>query len=355
MSAGGCLLPPGAASAAGDATPPHDNARFADLLREMAALLEAQGDNPFRVAAYRRAADTLATLSRSVRAIFESQGLAGLDALPTIGPGIAAAIAEIASTGRWSRLDRLRGEAGVEAVFHTIPGVGMALAHRLHDELDVDSLEALELAAHDGRLERLPQVGPRRAAAIRAALTQMLDRTRALRRARSSAGPAAPAQPAAPMSPTAPVSPDSPAAPGALAASRSGAAAAATPGVAPGVAPADEDPDIELLLDVDREYRNGAAAGRLPTIAPRRFNPEGKAWLPVLHARRGDWHFTALFSNTARAHELGRVHDWVVIYAEDRDHHEHQYTVVTPPGGPLAGRRVVRGREAECRAWYAAP
>jgi hypothetical protein len=118
------------------------------------------------------------------------------------------------------------------------------------------------------------------------------------------------------------------------------------------MAGAEEGPPVDQLLEVDQVYRTGAEAGTLPTIAPRRFNPEGKSWLPVLHTRRGDWHFTALFSNTARAHELGRVRDWVVIYAEDHQHHEHQYTVVTPPAGPLAGRRVVRGREAECRAWY---
>jgi hypothetical protein len=293
-----------------------DNRLFADMLLEMAALLEAQGDNAFRVAAYRNAAHTIAAHPRSLREVFEREGLAGLDALPTIGPGIAAAIAEIVQTGRWSRLDRLRGTAGVEAVFHTIPGVGMALAHRLHDELGVDSLESLEVAAHEGQLERLPQIGPRRAAAIRASLTQMLDRARALRRSRP-----------APATDT--------------------AAASAT------MAGADERPPVDLLLDVDRAYRAGAEANALPTIAPRRFNPEGKSWLPVLHTRRGGWHFTALFSNTARAHELGRVRDWVVIYAEDGQHHEHQYTVVTPPAGPLAGRRVVRGREAECRAWYA--
>jgi hypothetical protein len=283
----------------------HDNAVFADLLREMATLLEAQGDNAWRIAAYRKAADTIAVLPRSVRDIFGNEGLPGLEALPTIGAGIASAIAEIVQTGRWSRLERLRGEAETGAVFRTIPGIGPQLAQRLHDELDVDSLEALEAAAHDGRLERLPKVGPRRAAAIRAALTQMLDRSRALRRARP---------------------------------------AAATPGA---------EPPIEQLLEVDRKYRADAAAGKLPTIAPRRFNPQGQAWLPVLHSRHGSWHFTALYSNTARAHELDRVRDWVVIYAEDEDHHERQYTAVTATAGPLAGQRVVRGREAECRAWYA--
>ena len=282
-----------------------DNAAVADLRRDRAARLRAEGeDNPFRSGGSRHAADTVAAWPESVRAVFERDGLAGLDALPTIGAGIAAAIGEIVQSGRWGRLDRLRGGANPEAVFRTIPGVGPRLALQLHDELGVDTLEGLEVAAHDGRLERLSGLGARRAAAIRAALTQMLDRERAMRRRHAPAS-------------------------------------------------ADHAPPIEALLDVDRAFRSGAEAGTLPTIAPRRFNPEGKAWLPVLHTRRGDWGFTALYSNTARAHELGRVRDWVVIYAEDASHHERQYTVVTAGRGTLAGRRVVRGREDECRAFYA--
>jgi DNA polymerase (family 10) len=85
--------------------------------------------------------------------------------------------------------------------------------------------------------------------------------------------------------------------------------------------------------------------------------PERRAWLPVLHTERGSegekWRFTALFSNTARAHDLGKTHDWVVIYVYDDHHREEQHTVVTETRGPLAGRRVVRGREAECRAFHA--
>jgi hypothetical protein len=151
----------------------------------------------------------------------------------------------------------------------------------------------------------MPRLGARRAAALRAALTQMLDRARLSRRAR---GPASASQPPVP---------------------------------------------VDLLLDVDREYRSAAAAGQLSKITTRRFNPEGQPWLPVLHTRRGEHSVTALYSNTARAHELGRVHDWVVLYIEDGAHRESQYTVVTASHGPLRGRRVVRGREDECRAWYA--
>jgi hypothetical protein len=113
-----------------------------------------------------------------------------------------------------------------------------------------------------------------------------------------------------------------------------------------------DSPSVEILLAIDREYREKAQAGALRMIAPKRMNPEGKAWLPVLHTRYGPWHFTALFSNTERAHELHRTHDWVVIYFSDPDGEEGQFTVVTERRGTLAGERVVRGREPECARYY---
>jgi len=280
-----------------------ENQDIAQRLREGADLLEAQGANPFRVGAYRKAADTIAALPDDLREIFEARGLPGLDAIPHVGPGIAAAIAEMLVSGSWSQLDRLRGTIDAVRLFRTIPGVGEQLAERLHEHLGVDTLEALEVAGHEGRLAAVPGVGARRAAAIRDSLTAMLDRSRRRRR-----GP---------------------------------------------VPPSGVEPPVALLLEVDRRYRTEAKAGKLPTIAPKRFNPDGTSWLPVLHASVDGWHVTALYSNTARAHELGRVFDWVVIYFHRDAHPEQQRTVVTETRGTLAGRRVVRGREDECRDWYA--
>ncbi len=293
-------------AAAGSVGPASANQEVADMLREAAVLLDAQGANPFRVGAYRRAADTIAGLTSDVREIFDRGGRDGLDAIPSIGKGIASAIAEILITGRWTQLERLRGEVDAIHLFRSIPGIGAELAVRIHDDLHVDTLEALELAAHQGRLEALPGVGPRRASAIRAALTQSLDRTRALRRQAPLPHP-------------------------------------------------DEHPPVAMILDVDREFREKATAHKLPTITPRRFNATGKTKLPILHTERGKWHFTALFSNTAKAHELGRTHDWVVVYAYDHDAAERPHTVVTEMRGSLVGRRVVRGREVECRDHYEAP
>ncbi len=100
------------------------------------------------------------------------------------------------------------------------------------------------------------------------------------------------------------------------------------------------------------QYRNDAAAGRLKLIVPKRFNPDNEAWLPILHATRGSRHYTALFSNTARAHELGKTDDWVVLFY-DGNQGERQCTIITSEFGPLKGRRIVRGREGECEMHYA--
>jgi len=271
------------------------NSQAAEIFRECAEILRHQSANPFRVNAYVRAANVLESLQGDVRDLLVKEGVDGLVKLPGIGKGLAAAIDEIARTGRLAQLDRLRGEASPEVVFQTLPGVGPGLARDIHDRLHVDTLEALEAAAHDGSLLTVPGIGERRAAAIRAGLAAALGRGQARRRGH---GPL---------------------------------------------------PAARLLLKIDAEYRKKAAADQLPKITPRRFNPEGKSWLPILHAEREGWHFTALFSNTARAHDLGRTHDWVVIYFYDDDHRESQCTVVTETHGPMTGKRVVRGREAECR------
>lgn len=274
------------------------NLMVADRFEEVARLLEEQHANPFRAQAYRNAATTIRELDRPVGEILEEEGIEGLDRLPGIGPALARAIAQLVTTGRFGMLDRLRGEHDPVAILASVPGIGPKLARRLHDELDIDTLEELEVAAHDGSLARLPGFGEKRIAGIRDALATRLGQSRRGRFPDGQSGP-----------------------------------------------------DIAELLDVDREYRRRAEAAELPLIAPARFNPARTAWLPVLHTARGDRHYTALFSNTARAHSLGRTHDWVVLYFDGADG-EHQCTVVTAPLGPLAGKRVVRGRERACHEHY---
>jgi putative hydrolase len=122
-------------------------------LKEAAGLLEEQGANPYRVGAYRRAAEALESLSEDARALFEREGLPGLMRLPGVGPQIASAILEMIRTGRWMFLERLRGTHNPEALFARVPGMGPKLAGQVIEQLHIDTLEALEAAAYDGRLE----------------------------------------------------------------------------------------------------------------------------------------------------------------------------------------------------------
>jgi len=272
------------------------NRDVAERLDEVAVLLESQHASRFRVAAYRQAAETVRRLPTPVADILRREGLAGLVALPHVGESLARAIRDLIERGRLPMLDRLRGDSDPAALLATVPGVGRRTADVLYHDLGLESLEDLEVAAYDGRLSRLARLGPKRLAGIRAALAQRLARVTVDR------------------------------------------------------ACADEPP-VEELLDVDREFREKASAGELPTIAPRRFNPRHVAWLPILHTTRGHTtrgprHYTALFSNTALAHRLGRTDDWVVLYWDD-GRGTGQATVVTARGGPWVGERVVRGRESE--------
>jgi hypothetical protein len=234
-----------------------------------------------------------------VAGIVTSGGAEAVAEIPGVGPSLARTVTELVETGRLGLLDWLRGNADPEVLLATVPGIGRELARRIHERLGVHTLEALETAAHDGRLARIAGFGPRRIRGVIEAIAGRLGR-RALRGAPSELR---------------------------------------------------TDPPLAEVLDIDREYREKAQAGLLRRIAPRRFNPTGRAWLPILHTKRDSGHYTALFSNTARAHQLHKLDDWVVIFLDDGIA-DWQATVVTETHGPLEGRRVLRGRERECLAFY---
>lgn len=278
------------------------NKEIASKLREIAALLDEQKANPFRVNAYLNAAKTLETAAEPIEELLRREGFPALLELPGIGEGIARSINEFVLTGRMSRLESLRTGHDPIALFEQIPGIGPRSAHRIIETLHIDTLEALELAAHNGRLKTVPGFSSKKIALVKSWLAHVLG----YRRTRSEPEPQ---QTIA-------------------------------------------EPPVALLLKIDGQYRKKAQAGELPTIAPKRFNPNGEAWLPIMHATQKGWHFTALYSNTARAHQLERVKDWVIISFHDDLHHEGQHTVVTETRGAATGKRVVRGREKECLEYY---
>jgi predicted flap endonuclease-1-like 5' DNA nuclease len=280
---------------------PPDNSQLADRLDEIAELLDAQEANPYRARAYRTAADTIRGLERPVHEIVAFDGSEALTELPGIGPSLARSLERLTTTGRLPLLEQLRGVYGPEEKIATVPGIGPKTAARIHQSLGISTLAELQAAAYDGRLAQVPGMGTKRLRAVRESLAGRFRRPASLVRAQA-------AQVHAPVS-------------------------------------------VDELLSVDEEYRQKAQADRLLRIAPRRFNPDRKAWLPILRTHRDDHEYTALYSNTARAHELDALYDWVVIY---RTAHSGggQWTVMTSRFGPVSGRRIVRGFERECEEYY---
>ncbi len=272
-----------------------DNHTIAQRLLDYANYLEAREGNLYRIRAYRRAAETVLGLDRPVREILDECGRRGLEALPGIGTHLSYTLETLVRTGEFRTLDPQGGHIDPERLLSSLPGIGPQLARQIHDELGVSTLEELERAAHDGRLTRLG-IGPKR---LRGLIDALAGR---LRRARLPE-------------------------------------------------PVLGEPAVADLLAVDEEYREHATRGLLPTVAPRRFNPDHEPWLPVFQADRGGWRFRAMFSNTALAHRLNQTRDWVVVFFDDGQT-SGQRTVVTETRGDLRGRRVVRGREAECRRHY---
>jgi DNA polymerase (family X) len=215
------------------------NAEIASILDRCADLLEANGENPFRVRSYRTAAQTVRAASQPLAKLISANGIDGLKGLKGIGDKLAGLIVEYVEHG------------------------------------EVELLKGLE-----------EQVAPERLKEIQA---------------KQQAQPPAEGL---------------------------------------------EIP-VEIILEIDREYHEKAEAGKLKKIAPRRFNPDKVAWLPVMTTSHKGYKFTVMYSNTETAHKLGKTDDWVVVYYE-KGKGENQCTVVTESRGSMKGKRVIRGREKEC-------
>jgi DNA polymerase (family 10) len=138
---------------------PVHNAEIAAMLDQTAELLEIQGENQFRVRAYRRAARTIETLPQSVKSFLA--GGHDLAELPGIGKDLAGKIGEIADTGHFSLLDSLKrklpGELGEIAA---LPGLGPKRVKLLYDKLKVRTLADLARAVKAGRLRDIHGFGP---------------------------------------------------------------------------------------------------------------------------------------------------------------------------------------------------
>jgi len=151
------------------------NQAIARILARMADLLEIENENPFKVRAYRRAAEQIEGLTENLASLVER---GDLETLPGIGKGLAAKITEMVTTGACAEYEALRARVPEDLPeLLGLPGLGPRRVAQLWKEQGIASLADLEAAARAGRLRPLPGWGERTEASLIAAIEQHRRRT----------------------------------------------------------------------------------------------------------------------------------------------------------------------------------
>ena len=146
------------------------NGDVAAVFERIADVLELQGENTFKVRAYRNAVQTLQSLPEPVAAV-AAEGR--LDDIPGFGEAIRAKIIDIVKTGTTPLYERVKDQvpAGVLSLL-SLPGLGAKTARQVWQGLGVDSVEALEEAAKSGKLVTLPGLGEKSVQKILASIAR---------------------------------------------------------------------------------------------------------------------------------------------------------------------------------------
>src|SRR5260370_10439214 len=131
--------------------------QIAEVLEEVATLLELKDENPFKIRAYANAARSLETLHGNLGDLQDEEALAKI---PGIGKSIAEKIKELAATGSLKYREELRAEfpAAILELF-SISGLGAKKIKALYENLKISSIEELQKACESGRVAELPGFG----------------------------------------------------------------------------------------------------------------------------------------------------------------------------------------------------
>jgi DNA polymerase (family X) len=154
-----------------------ENIEIARTLSDYAALLDIQGESPFRVRAYRQAAQAVEELLQPVTQILREGG--DLTALPGVGDRMAAHIQEIVETGTLLALEQTQKDVPQSlAELIKLETLGPKKAKQLYERLGVTSVSGLKDALDAGAVEKLPGFGPKTVERLRHAVTEAAGQAR---------------------------------------------------------------------------------------------------------------------------------------------------------------------------------
>ncbi|HVK05043.1 MAG TPA: PHP domain-containing protein, partial [Armatimonadaceae bacterium] len=134
------------------------NHEIALRFARIADILEIQGENAFKVRAYRKAAETIAEMDESLADV-EARGALG--DIPGFGPAILGKTRDFLTKGTTKLWDEVKDAFPLGVVrMAAVPGIGPTTVRTLWKELGVGSVEELEAAAKEGRVRGVPGFGP---------------------------------------------------------------------------------------------------------------------------------------------------------------------------------------------------
>lgn len=133
------------------------NREVARILGRIADILQIKDENPFKVKAYRNAADAVYHLNEDIKVMHQN---GRLREIPGVGKSVQAGIEELMEKGTMEYYERLLQEvpAGVLDML-TLPGVGHKTIKIIYEQLGITSLGDLEKAALEQKIRKLPGLG----------------------------------------------------------------------------------------------------------------------------------------------------------------------------------------------------
>jgi DNA polymerase (family 10) len=152
-----------------------NNRELADTFALIADLSEIKGEIIYKTLAYRKAAESLASLGRDVNEYWKEGKLRDI---PGVGQAIAEKIDELLSTGKLKFLEKLKKEVPPSlAEMLKVPGLGPKKVALIYKALGIKTLTQLEKAARKGKLRGLPGMGARSESQIIAGIESLARRS----------------------------------------------------------------------------------------------------------------------------------------------------------------------------------
>lgn len=154
---------------------PVHNKEIADILSEVADYLEIKGENQYRINSYRNAARTIMGLSESISQM--SHDVKDIQAIPDIGESMAEKITEISQTGKLKQQEKLRKQFPESLRdMMKLEQMGPKRTKILYKELNIESVEGLQKAAKQGKVEQLEGFGEKTTKKILKEISQFSEK-----------------------------------------------------------------------------------------------------------------------------------------------------------------------------------